>query len=131
MQEYLMDDEDLQRIASREMLAKQGLTVAAYFAGGVLMIIMSIGSRVGIFGLILSAAALVTGIGALLSKDRDYKKPGLILTAAGILGIVMRYIKILPIQSIAGTFLLIGAVSLFVTGILKGIKFLKNLMSRF
>ena len=124
-----MDDEDIQRIVPREVLVKQGIAAVAHLAGGVFLIIMTMGAGRGFFGIVLSLAALVLGIGALLSKDREEKKPGVILAVAGILGMIMRF-RIPLLQPIAGTLLGLGAIGLFAIGIWKGIKFLLGLKSR-
>ena len=113
----------------REVLVRQGLSALACFAGGAFLLVMTVGARFRILGIVLSALALVLGIGALLSRDRGEKRPGIILVAAGILGMAFRF-RIPVLQSIAGTLLGIGALGLFVAGILKGIVFLMGLKSR-
>jgi len=123
------DDDNLQRIVPRDVLAKQGISAAAYLAGSIFLFIMSIGSKFRLLGIILPVAALVVGIGALLSKDREDKKPGFILTGASVLGMLFRFGPG-PIKSLAATLLFLGALGLFAAGIWKGIKFLKGLKSR-
>ena len=113
----------------REVLVKQGISAVLYLAGGAFLLLMAIGSRIGLLGMVLSLVALVVGIGAILSKDREDKKPGILLTAAGILGMVMR-LRVPFFQAIAGTVLAAGAFSLFIAGIWKGINFLRGLKSR-
>ena len=114
---------------SREELVKQGLSALACLAGGVFLLVMTVGARFRLLGIVLSVLALVLGIGALLSRNRGEKRPGFILTAAGILGMVYRF-RIPVLQSIAGTLLGIGALGLFAAGIWKGIVFLVGLKSR-
>jgi len=124
-----MDDKELQPIVPRDVLVKQGMSAVGYLASGLLLILITIGSRFGLLGIILSAAVLVFGIGALVSKDREDKKPGLLLTAAGAMGLIVRF-GIPILKPIAGTLLGIGAVALFAMGIWKGIKFHLGLKSR-
>ena len=124
-----MDDKEIQPVVPRDVLVKQGMSAVGYLASGLLLILITIGSRLGILGIILSAAVLIFGIGALVSKDREDKKPGLVLTVAGIMGLIVRF-GIPVLKPIAGTVLGIGAVAMFAMGIWKGIKFLLGLKSR-
>ena len=126
-----MDDMELKSVVPRDVLVKQGTSAVAYLAGGIFLMVLAFGARFPILGIILSVAAVVIGIGALVSKDREDKKPGLILAAAGVMGMIMRFRVPVPIvTSLAGFFLGLGAVSLFAMGIWKGIKFLIGLKSR-
>ena len=113
----------------RDVLVKQGISAVAYLAGGAFLMVMAMGASRGFLGIILSVAALVIGIGALLSRDREDKKPGLVITAAGVMGIIIRF-GIPILKPIAGTLLGIGAFGLFAAGIWKGIIFLLGLKSR-
>ena len=121
---------DLQPVVPRKVLVKQGFSAVAYFVGGVFLMIMAVGSSHGLFGIILPVAALVIGIGALLSRDLEDKKPGLILTATGVMGMIVRFIRIPPLQAVAGTVLTIGAFGLLAAAIWNGIKFFRGLKSR-
>ena len=123
-----MEDRDVTPV-SRDVLVKQGISAVVYLAGGAFLMVMTIGARFRLLGIVLSVAALGIGIGALLSRDREDKKPGLILSAAGVLGMLMRF-RIPLFQPIAGTILGMGALGLFAAGIWKGIKFLAGLKSR-
>jgi len=125
-----MEENEFRPVVSREELVKRGISAVACFAGSALLLAMVVGARFRLFGIILSALALVFGIGAFLSRDHEDKKPALVLTAAGVLGLILRFIKIPALQAFAGTFLGVGAVGLFAAGILKGIKFLRGLKSR-
>ena len=124
-----MDENDLQPVVPRHVLVKQGISAAAYLAGGIFLMIMAVGARFTFLGIVLSMAALVIGIGALLSRDREDKKPGLIIAIGGVMGMIVRF-GIPILKPFAATFLTIGALSLFVAGIWKGIKFLLGLSSR-
>jgi len=125
-----MSEKEYRPIVSRNVLVKQGISAVSCLAGGAVFLIMAIGAQHGLFGIILSALALVVGIGALLSKDAEAKKPGLLIAAAGVLGMILRFVRIPPLQAISGTLLTIGALGLFAAGIWKGVKFLQGLKSR-
>ena len=123
------DDEEMITIIPRDKLVKQGTSALIYLGGGILLMLITLGARLKFIGILISLSALVIGLGAVFSKDREDKKPGLVITAAGILGLVFQFG--LPIfKTIAGTFLGLGAIALFVTGLLKGIKFLLGLKGR-
>ena len=125
-----MNENEQQPIVPRNVLVKQGISAAAYLSGGVFLLIMAIGSHHGLFGLILPVIALLIGIGALLSKDQEDKKPGFIFTGAGVLGMLVRFVRIPLLQALAGTLLVIGAFGLLAAGIWNGVKFLRGLKSR-
>ena len=116
-------------IVPREVLVKQGTAAIACLGGGALLMVMTMGIRFRIPGIILSLAALVIGLGALFSKDREDKKPGLIITAAGVLGMFIQFG--IPLLRPFAVFILgLGAIGLFAAGVWKGIKFLLGLRSR-
>ena len=124
-----MDEKDAIPIVSRDVLVKQGISAVIYLAGGAFLILMALGARFRLLGVILSVAALVVGIGALLSRDKDDKKPGMIVTTAGVLGMVMRF-RIAFLQPVAITLLGMGSIFLFAAGIWKSISFIFGLKSR-
>jgi hypothetical protein len=112
------------------VLAKQGVAAVGYIAGGVLsLVMMTLGARFRIVGIILSVIVGGAGVSGLLSKDREDKKPGMIMAAAGALELFSLF-GIPFIKPLAGTLLGIGAIGLIVMGIWKGIKFLRGLKSR-
>ena len=124
-----MDENDLVPITPRDVLVKLGTSAIAHLAGGALFFVMAMGVRFRIPGIILSIGALVLGGGALLSKDREDKKPGLIITAAGVLGMVIQFG--IPILRPLAVFALgLGAIGLIASGIWKGIKYLRGLKTR-
>ena len=125
-----MDGKDHQPIVPREALARQGTSAVACLGGGVFLMVMAIGAQHGLFGIVLSVAALAVGIGALFSRDVESRKPGLIITAAGVLGMTLRFVRIPPLQALSGTILTIGAFGLLAAGIWNGIKFFRGLKSR-
>jgi len=130
MEDYEIREVDSKNpIVPREVLVKQGTSAIASLAGGAFLLILAFGARFPILGIILSAAALIVGIGALFSKDRADKKPGLVLTGAGAMGMVIRF-GIPLLKPFAGFVLGLGGIGLIAMGIWKGIKFLLGLKSR-
>ena len=121
-----MENNELEPIVPRNVLAKQGVSAVAYLAGGAFLLVMAVGSRFGFFGIVLSVAALAIGIGALVSKDREDKKAGVVLTAAGVMGMIIRF-GIPVLKPFAGFALALGAIGLIAAGLWKGIKFLIGL----
>jgi len=124
-----MEEFEIKPVVSREELVKLGTSAVAYLSGGIFCLILAFGSRFPVLGIILSAAALVIGIGSLLSKNREDKKPGLVITAAGVMGIVIRF-GVTTLRPFAGFALGLGGIGLLAAGIWKGILFLKGLKSR-
>jgi hypothetical protein len=123
------DIEPAEPYGSTKSLAKQGVAAIGMIAGGFFLFIIEALARFRVLGLILGVAAGIAGIVALHSKDPDDKKPGLIMTAAGVL-VILSKTGIPILRSLAPTLLSIGAVGLLVMGIWKGIKFFKGLKSR-
>ncbi|MDR2631416.1 MAG: hypothetical protein LBC60_10875 [Spirochaetaceae bacterium] len=122
-----MNDIVPERPTPTNILTKQGVAAVGGITGGILLFIM----RALPFPLGIAAGAIVAlvGLGALFSKDPEDRKPGLIITAAGVLAILARA-PIPPLRAFAGVLLGIGAVGLLAMGIWKGIQFLKGLKSR-
>jgi hypothetical protein len=111
-------------------LTQTGVAAVGYLAAGAFLFIMNLlGARFFLLGLVLGGVSAVVGILALRSKDREDKKPGLILAAAGILELVSRA-GLRSLRPFAGTLLSIGAVGLIAMGIWKGIQFLIGLKAR-
>jgi hypothetical protein len=108
-----------------QVLAKQGLTAVGGIAGGLILLIM--GALPPIVGIIAGAVVGVVGIGALLSGDKDDRKPGIVAAVAGGLSILS---KIGIVRPLAGTLLGIGAIGLLAMGVWNGIKFLRGLKNR-
>jgi hypothetical protein len=123
------DERELIQITPREVLVKLGTSAVANLAGGVLLFIMTAGARFRIPGIILSLGVLVLGVGAVLSKDREDKKPGMLITAAGVLGMAIQFGPSM-LKPFAVFALGLGAIGLIASGIWKGIKFLRGLKSR-
>jgi hypothetical protein len=120
---------DIEPYGSTKNLAKQGVAAVGMIAGGVFLFIMEALARFRVLGLVMGAAAGLVGISALLSKDPDDRKPGVIITAAGVL-VILSKTGIPVLRSLAPTLLSIGAVGLLVMGLWKGVKFIKGLRSR-
>ena len=124
-----MDEKELIPITPREVLVKLGTSAVAHLAGGVLLFVMTMGVRFRIPGIILSVVALVLGSSAILSKDKDDKKPGTLITIAGVLGMTVQFGP--PMLRPFAVFALgLGAIGLIASGIWKGISFLRGLKSR-
>ena len=123
------DDKDLRPIVPRDLLVKQGTSAIASLAGGIFLLILAFGAKFPILGIILSLIAVVIGVGAIVSRDREDKKPGMVIVAAGVMGMLIRFGPGM-LRPFAGFFLGLGALGLFAMGIWKGIKFLRGLRSR-
>jgi hypothetical protein len=107
------------------VLAKQGLTAVGGIVGGLLLLIIRVLPPVA--GIIAGAVVGAVGVVALLSGDKDDKKPGLVTAVAGGLSILS---KIGIVRPLAGTLLGIGAIGLLAMGIWNGIKFFRGLKNR-
>jgi hypothetical protein len=107
------------------VLAKQGMTAIGGIVGGAALMIMRV--LPPFMGIIAGVIVGVVGIGGILSKDPDDRKPGMLAAAAGALSILARIGIIRPL---AGTLLGISALGLLVVGVWNGIKFIKGLKGR-
>ena len=114
---------------STSTLAKQGITAVACTAGGVFLFVLQAVSRFRVLGLVIGAAACVLGIVSLLSKDPADRRPGAIITGAGIL-VVLSKTGISLMRALAGTLLSIGAFGLLALGVWNGVKFCAGLKKR-
>jgi hypothetical protein len=110
---------------STNVLAKQGVAAIGSLIGGVGLLIA--GALPSFIGIIAGVVIGVVGIGAMLSKDPDDRKPGIIAAVAGGLTVLS---KIGIVKPVAGTLLAIGAIGLLATGIWNCVKFLKGLKNR-
>ena len=125
------DIETRNELVPANVLAKRGVSAVAQIAGGVLILIMHIFSaRLPPFGIILGLIVGGVGVGALLSKDPEDKKPGTILTIAGILKLAFHVGGLPVIKALAGILLNISSLGLLALGIWNGIRFLIGLNSR-
>jgi hypothetical protein len=121
--------ESVTQIVPREVLVKQGTSAAIHLVGGLFLLIMTFGARSPVLGLVLSAVALVIGAAALFSRSREDRTPGLVIAAAGALGLAVRFGPPL-LRPFAAFALALGAIGLFARGIVQGVKFLRGLKSR-
>jgi hypothetical protein len=108
-------------------LAKQGISAVGGIVGGVALVIMR--ALPPLVGIIAGVVVGVIGIGGILSKDPDDRKPGFLAAAAGALSILAR-IGIPGLRPLAGTLLGISALGLLAMGIWNGFKFIKGLKGR-
>jgi hypothetical protein len=123
------DIEPVEPYGSTKNLAKQGVAALGMIGGGIFLFVVEALSRFRVAGLVIGVVTGIVGISALLSKDPDDKKPGLVITAAGLL-VILSKTGIPFIRSLAPVLLSIGAVGLLVMGVWKGIQFFRELKSR-
>ncbi|MDR1319289.1 MAG: hypothetical protein LBJ90_06660 [Treponema sp.] len=123
------DIEPSESFPSTSELARQGVSAVGFIAGGLFLFIMQSLARFRILGLFLGVLVCVVGVFSLLSKDPGDRKPGALISAAGILVILSRA-GIPFIKAAAGTLLVIGALGLLAAGIWKGINFFRGLKKR-
>ncbi|MDR1351944.1 MAG: hypothetical protein LBK05_01575 [Treponema sp.] len=110
------------------VLAKQGVRAIGCLAGGAgLLLLAAVGARFPIAGIAAGAVLGIVGIGAVISKDPDDHKPGLVVLAAGVLSVLSR---VPGIRGFAGSLLGIGALGLIAAGIWNGVKFFRELKKR-
>jgi hypothetical protein len=125
------DIEPRKEPVSTGVLAKRGVAAVAQIAGGLLILIMHVFSaRLLPLGIIFGFIIGGLGLGAILSKDPEDKKPGAILTIAGILKLTFHLGVIPALKAAAGTLLTISSLGLLAMGIWNGIRFLMGLKSR-
>jgi hypothetical protein len=113
------------------VLAKQGVAAVAQIAGGLLILLMhGFSARLLPLGIVFGLVMGGLGLGAVLSKDPEDKKPGVILTVAGILKLLSHLAVPVIIRPIAGYFLSVFSLGLLAMGVWNGIRFLLGLKSR-
>jgi len=105
-----------------EDLPNKGRAVIICIAGGIAMGVLTfIGMRVRPLGLIVGGAAFFGGISILLRRRKAVFKTGLIITAAGFL-LLLTHPRFGIVAGFAGYFLIVGALGIFVMGLIKAIK---------
>jgi hypothetical protein len=115
---------------SADAVKKQGLVIAGYVAGGILILVMQfLGARFFFVAGILGLISLVAGIRILSAKDSRNKMPGGVLVAAGILCALSRT-PFRFIRPITGTILSICAMGFFALAIVNIFKLFKILKGR-
>jgi hypothetical protein len=127
MRRKMMKDIVPERPVPAHVLTKQGVAAVGGIAGGILLFIMR--ALPVPLGIIAGAVVALVGVGALFSRDPEDRKPGMLITVAGILAVLARA-PIPPLRGFAGILLSIGAIGLLAMGIRQGIQFLKGLKSR-
>ena len=111
-------------------LAKRGVAAIAQIAGGVLFLVMhAFGGRLRPLGIGLGLVVGGIGIAALLSKDPEDRKPGIIMTIAGALEL-MYQLKVPLVAGLSGWLFTVASLGLLALGIFNAIRFRKGLKSR-
>ena len=112
------------------VLTKHAVSAVAQIAGGILILVMhAFSARLLPLGLIFGFIITGIGISGISSKDKDDKKPGIILAIAGSLKI-LSHVGPFFVKAIAGSLLTASCLGLLVLGIVNGVKFLKGIKSR-
>jgi hypothetical protein len=110
------------------VLAKRGVRAIGCLVGGVgLLLLAALGARFPLVGIAAGAVLGIVGIRAVVSKDPDDRKPGLVVLAAGVLSVLSR---VPGVRAFAGTLLGIGAIGLLAAGVWNGIRFLREIKKR-
>ena len=124
------EPEKEQAVIPANILAKQGVSAISQIAGGILILVMHIFSaRLMPLGILFGLVVGGFGISGLISKEPDDRKPGAILTIAGILKLVS-HVGPGIVRGLASSFLTVASLGLLALGVLNGIKFLKGLKNR-
>ena len=113
------------------VLAKRGVAAVAQIAGGVFLLVVHIFSsgRAWPLGMVLGIIISIIGISSLLSKDKEAKKPGLILSVAGLTKLFC-HIGPIVVRGLATTIFTVTSLGLLALGIINGIRFLSGLKNR-
>ena len=122
-------DDDVPEPVSRDMLLKQGTASIVCFVGGLAFLIMAMGARFRPLGILVSLAAVILGVQTLFFRGRGDKKPGIIITVAGMVGLVNQF-GIPVLRAFAGFILGLGGLFLLAAGVWKGVQFLRGRMSQ-
>ena len=124
-----MDEDEPITIIPREELDRLGNEAIRTLAGGVLLFLMAMGVRFRIPGIALSMGALLAGLACLFARDGRDRKPSIIMTIAGVLGMFVQFG--IPLLRPFAVFILgLGGILLFISGIWKGIVYLSKLQGR-
>ncbi|MCL2008733.1 MAG: hypothetical protein FWG77_11690 [Treponema sp.] len=123
------EDDNYIKITPREELVKQGNAAVAHLASGAILMVLTFGARFRLVGMGLSAIVLVLGLISIFSKDKEGKKPGMLLTVSGILGLIVQ-VGIPVLRPFAVFFLGLGGFGFLASGIMRGIRFLIGLKGR-
>jgi hypothetical protein len=123
------DIEPVESYGSTKNLAKQGVAAICMIGGGIFLFVVEFLARFRVMGLVIGVLTGIVGISALLSKNPADKKPGILITAAGVL-VILSKTGIPVLKALAPPLLIIGALGLMVMGVWKGLQFFKGLRSR-
>jgi hypothetical protein len=105
-----------------EDLPNKGRSVIVFIVGGIVMGVLTfIGMRVRPLGLIVGSAAFFGGISILFRRRKALLKTAIVITAAGFL-MLLTHPRFGIVAGFAGYFLIVGALGLFVAGLVKAIK---------
>jgi hypothetical protein len=116
---------DVDGYVPREVLAKRGVTAVGSIAAGLVLLIVK--SLPFAAGLVAGGIITLAGLFCLPSKNKEDKRAGLFLSAAGILALLSRTP---PFRGLAGGLLSLGIAGLLGFGIWKGIQFIRGLKAR-
>jgi len=118
-----MEEFEIKPDVSKE-LKKERSNALICLLGGIYILAIAIGARIHpVAGIFLSGFAIAYSLGALMSKTEEDKKRGLLMLAAGVLGLLSRFSPAI-IRVITSTALNMGAIGLIASGIWSGVKFL-------
>ncbi|MCL2070294.1 MAG: hypothetical protein FWH19_04835 [Treponema sp.] len=124
-----MDEDETITIIPKEELDRQKKEAIAHMLGGVILMLITSGVRFRLPGIVLSSMALFFGLRGLFSHEHKDKKPPIVMTSAGILGLLIQFGP--PMFRPFAVFILgLGAIGLFALGLWKGIIFLLNQKGR-
>ena len=123
------DIEESESYPTTSNLTKLGISAIGCFAGGIFLFILQMVSRFRIVGLIAGAIICIIGLASLRSRDPADRKPGAVITAAGVLTILSKT-TIPLLNAAAGTLMSIGGIGLLAMGIMNGLKFFIGLKKR-
>ena len=117
-----MEEFEIKPDVSKELI-KERSNALICLLGGIYILAIAIAARFPFIGILLSGFAIAYSLGAIMSKTQEDKKRGLVMLAAGVLGLLSRFSPAI-IRVIAMTALNMGAIGLIATGIWSGVKFL-------
>ena len=112
----------------RNVLQRKGLFAVSGIAGGIALVIL--GVLPAVFGIVAGGVAIIAGLAACTSYDRDDKAGGRLLIAAGALSILFRIGRLPVIKAVCGVTLSCGGFVLLGLGIYNGLQFLWGLRGR-
>jgi hypothetical protein len=112
----------------RSALQRKGLFAISGIAGGIGLVILGI--LPAVFGIVAGGVAIVAGIAACTSYDREDKFGGRLLIVSGALSVLFRIGRLPVIKAICGVALSCGGFILLGLGIYNGLQFLWGIRGR-